>query len=490
MDRLIFWALGSILILLPLPYGSVEPWSIYIFEAAVFVLFILHIAGRTFSGKTAALVEPLTISPPPERGSRADGHSSRRGRSVPFVWRVLPLIFFAVLIVQLIPLPPSFVKILSPAAFAIRSAPGSWMPLSLSPALSSSNLIQSIAYLLFAYLVFTCIRTRRQAEIFVWAVLAAGLFQAVYGLAEYWGGTGRIFGWININGQGSAFGTFVNRDHFSGFLEMAFPLSVGYLLAKADFFTIRAGLSFKEKILRFAEERLQKTLILGLFTVLLGLGILFSRCRSGVIILLVTLFLMILIASASDAGKKRRGAPARHGESRSPRIVRTVAIAVLFLALIIGIDPVLARFTKESVSFEEGRAVFYKNTLDLINRFFIAGSGGGTFVRAYPLVQKVDELTVLTHAHNDYLEVLAETGIIGGGALILAAIGVFLHAGRRWFERRDPLVRGIALGALAGVLALLIHSFLDFNLRIPANAALFFALLALALRTLRLPSQD
>lgn len=483
LHTLIFASLCLILFLIPLPYGSVEEWSIYIFEAATLVLFALHLFNE-FRPRKAP--QPLSESP--------------------LYLKILLAVFFAVMALQIIPLPPSIVKAISPNSYKIQmdafsvlsaSAHSSspWLPISLSPALTSYELIKFLCYFLFAFLIFAHVRTRREVEIFVWVILAAGLFQSIYGLTEMWGGTGRIFGWKNNYNPGAAkgaFGTYINRDHFSGFLEMIFPLSIGYLLSKANFLVMRSGLTFKEKVLWFSQERLQKTIILGLISVILGLGIIFSRCRSGVLILLTSLFLMSITASASGAKRISRVGEgndsrlsARH-DKRSAKLVRTVTIAVAFLALAIGINPVVSRFTKETVSLENDRAIFYRNTLELTNLFFWTGSGAGTFVHTYPFVEKVESPDLLDHAHDDYLEVLAETGAIAGGALILAVFGMLSYAAARWLKHSAPFVRGIVLGALAGIIALLIHSFLDFNLRIPANAVYFVALCALAFKTVRL----
>jgi O-antigen ligase len=228
----------------------------------------------------------------------------------------------------------------------------------------------------------------------------------------------------------------------------------------------------------------------------LGLGIIFSRCRSGVFIFLISLFLMSMLVSAAGARRKRGSSfhsdDPRHSSrdsGRSAKMVRTVSIAVAAAAVVIGLNPIISRFTKESVTWDKGRTVFYTNSIELTSLFFFSGSGAGTFEHAYPLVEKVDSPGLLTHAHNDYLETLAETGIPAGGALILAGFGTLIFLFLRWLKRRDPFVRGIALGALTGIVALLIHGFLDFNLRIPANAVYFFVLFALALRTVRLPSR-
>jgi len=117
--------------------------------------------------------------------------------------------------------------------------------------------------------------------------------------------------------------------------------------------------------------------------------------------------------------------------------------------------------------------------MNLIGDYPVFGAGPGSFYLAFPpyRTEKIDAF--FDHAHNDYIQVAAESGILGliaAGAFVLLALGAALRA--QW-ERRDPLMRGISFACIMGVTAILIHSWVDFNLQIPANAALFTVLLAL-----------
>ncbi len=117
--------------------------------------------------------------------------------------------------------------------------------------------------------------------------------------------------------------------------------------------------------------------------------------------------------------------------------------------------------------------------MDLIRSYPVFGSGPGTFYIVNPGYRKEQATVLFDHAHNDYIEFASDSGLLGLGLLgvfVAMSLGAALLA--QW-RRRDPLMRGIAFASVMGVIAILIHSAVDFNLQIPANAVLFMVLLAL-----------
>jgi len=451
-------AIGAVLFLLPLPFGAVEESAIFVFEAAVLLLFSLHV---------------LFVA-----GRAREDDAVKRAPFLPIL-KILSAVFFAVAILQILPLPFFLLKILSPQAFRVQAAAaavaaggpvtGGWGTLALVPASALGQLILLFCCFLFGFLVWSYVRTKKDLELFVWVLLAGAVFQAFYGLAVYFSGSGNIWGFLKVHYLDSATGTFINRNHFSGYLEMIFPISLGFVLAKADFFSMKPGGRLKEKLLWFSQDRLQKAFLLSLISVLIGLGIFFSRSRTGIFNFFATFFLLALALSAFGRKKKR-----------SLKVARTVIVAVLGVAVFIGIDPIIERFAQGQLT-RDARAVYFANSVELIGRFPLAGVGLGGFVYAYPTARKIYDPSLVDHAHNDYLEFAAETGLIAASALVAAALIALGWAVRRWRERRDPLVRGVTLGAILGVVAILIHSLTDFNLQIPANAATFAAVFAIAL---------
>lgn len=552
----IFW-------LIPLPYGGVEEWTIFALESATIVLFIIFLFLQVASNRRSA--QSAYQDHLPSRAPLANPVLERSGRKKRVESKIiytLILIFFAINLLQITPLPASVVKLFSPQKYHLlakalaltadagtsSAAPASlpsFFPLSLAPALSSYELLKYICFFLFAFMLYHSLHSRREIQFLVLVLISAGIFQAVYGLMEYLGGTGRIFGYKNIWGQGSAFGTFINRDHFAGFLEMIFPLSLGFLLARSNFFALKKGVSWRQKIIWFGQERLQQAILFGTLSVVIGLGLFFSRSRSGVIIFFLTFFLMMLAVSlgAREAqgvkgggsqgleqikregredrknrgdgkeekekkdrkdGKEgetsRRGAgqnpgspyssgspglPGSSGSRRWLRVIRTVTLAVIFVAIFIGIRPIIERFTLESF-WREARPRFYKLTLRMVADYPLFGTGAGTYIYAYTPYEDKDLGGILHHAHNDYLEILAEMGIIGGGAIIGAAFLALVVLFWRWAKlpEHDYFRRGVGLGLIGGIVAILIHSFSDFNLRVPANALYFISFYVLAWRLL------
>jgi O-antigen ligase len=488
-DKVIFWGLCLTLVLLPLPFGGVEEWAIFAFEVATFLLFAVHLIGQGSS-------EAANRSNLNQAVSTGGQSSTSREFRIPLWLKIAGVVAFFIAVLQLIPLPPSLVGIISPQTWAIRSrlssaelggaAGGGWAPLSLVPNSTLYELVGYVFYFLFGYLIYKHVRERKQVEIFVLLMLACASFQALYGLVELFGGTEKILGFKKVDYLGSATGTFINRNHFSGFLEMIFPLSLGYLLAKANFFAMKKGVAFKDKILWFSQERLQKSVLFGLVSVLIGVGIIFSRSRTGIFIFLAGIFLMIIVLSGAGGRSEERVGAGRGGR-RSVKVIRTVFFVVFFAAALIGIKPVIERFSLTDLA-RETRPIIYKNTAELIKNFPLFGTGLGTYLYAYPLFERKPVAGLMDHAHNDYLELLAEAGIIGGGALILFAFGLVIHLFLKWGQRRDSFIRGVGLGCLVGIAAILVHSLTDFNLRITANAVYFVTLFALGMRVVGLSS--
>ena len=487
--HIVFWGLCAVLVFVPLPIGSVEEWAVFVFEAVTIGLFLLYIGGQLFGrGKRKG------PNAEPDRGwtgegfSGWDGHgASASAAALPLAIKVLLAVFLVVSLLQIVPLPAGVVKVLSPRAYDIFHglsrdgiiAPSPWLSLSLAPSATLSELVLILCYGIFGFLVLRTVRSRRQVEIFVLVMIGSALFQAFYGMAETFSGSERIFGYTKKY-TGCVTGTYINRNHFAGFMEMIFPLSLGYLLVKARYFAMEKGLSLRRRILWFGQESLQWTLLLGLVPVLLGVALVFSKSRSGITVLFLTIILAAIAVAtwrefSDDAADPGTGEERRGQKRRFGRIIRIIFAAVLAMVAWFGVGPVIERFAEMDLS-REGRLVVMKNTVEMIGDFPLAGTGKGTYVDTSAMYEKVDDGVKLSYAHNDYLEFAAENGVFAGGALAAAGIGLAIWLAAMWRRRRSAFAKGIGLGAMLGVTAILIHGFTDFNLQITANAVYFTAL--------------
>jgi O-antigen ligase len=119
----------------------------------------------------------------------------------------------------------------------------------------------------------------------------------------------------------------------------------------------------------------------------------------------------------------------------------------------------------------EGRRTrIWKDTCNLIKDFPVLGTGLGTYEYAFPKYKTIKLQKLYDHTHNDYLELMSNTGFTGFIIVIAGAAYYLFMVTRLWFQRRNTFVKGITVGCLGGIAYIMLHSLTDFNLQIPANA--------------------
>jgi putative inorganic carbon (HCO3(-)) transporter len=472
--RLTFWVLSALLVLLPFLFGGVYEWTIFLAEIVVLALFGVSLAQKQ-TGADAG--ETPVLAPFPH------------GRA----FRIFIFVFFAVSLLQILPLPPAGVRFLSPRMSDIFESakpfnllppnPPAWPTLSLAPNLTVYEIVKDACYALFVYLLFSVITTGARVRTLATLIIFGGILEAAYGLFEFVTGRGTIYGWKNIHISGAAFGTFVNRNHFAGFLEMTFFVGIGLFLDRISRGgRERSAASVRERIVRIGEKSGQKSFALLAGLLLVGGGVFASKSRSGVLIVVAVLAfgtaLMIAARKARDASRfGGRFAAATLGGT----LILVVAAGVFFT----GDLPIAERLSKKNLG-RTGRLIYAKKALDIALDFPAAGTGLGTFVTSQGFYERNSDRSVLRHAHNDYLECIAESGVIGGGALILLALAGFGVLFNAWRKASETAARGIGLGCLLGITAILLHSLTDFNLRIPSNVLMFLSLYVLGYRAVTL----
>jgi O-antigen ligase len=156
-----------------------------------------------------------------------------------------------------------------------------------------------------------------------------------------------------------------------------------------------------------------------------------------------------------------------------------IAIDLFIVGSWFGVEKLAQRIEQTTVEEVQGREEPASYSLDLIRDYAVFGAGPGSFYVAFPRYRPESVRNFYDHAHNDYAEFASESGVVGLamlGTFVALSLGAALLV--QW-RRRDPLMRGMAFACVMGVTALLIHSSVDFNLQIPANAVLFMVTLAL-----------
>jgi O-antigen ligase len=257
-----------------------------------------------------------------------------------------------------------------------------------------------------------------------------------------------------------AIGSFGNRNHYAFFQEMLLLVGLGWVYSRWR------GAIRGAPDRAAAQEAKARASILGLGVAAIGLSLVFSLSRSGITFGLAGCALFLYLT--------RRG--------RRPLLAFGAVIAAV--ALWIGVDPVISRFQliPEELSAESGRTTVWRDSIGAVEDFWLTGSGLRSFQYVYPIYRSFGGRRFYSWAHNDYLQLGVELGLPG----VALVLGFLFWAFRRARDvRRKLLESGSSLRALhagycAAAVAVALHSFTDFGLHLPANAALFTVVVGVA----------
>jgi O-antigen ligase len=454
LGKIIEFGILALLVFSPLPAASVNEWSILIIQLSVLIMMAAYILMKEKPNNNIFLSHSLKWS------------------------RYLFIGLFIFIFIQVIPLPKFIVQIFSPGtlsynnAFSVNLQTLKFMSISVILGQTLRASLELLSYFLLGFLIIKTVTTRKQIMRIFSVLVAIGAFEAFYGLFELSNKHPRILFYRKIHMLDAVTGTFVNRNHFSGYLEMIIPLAIGLVIARIDLFSL-SGLKWKEKLLRLSEKGLATNILISLSVVLMSLGIIFSKSRSGVAILIITFLLFFELTILYFKTTKERKKWVR-------MFLGSAFLIITIISLYLGIGATIERFSLDHLLSEQ-RPTFWANALQIFSRFPLFGSGLGTFTGLYPDIEQDGVLVRAFHAHNDYLEYLAELGILGMGLLLGGILFLVLKSFFVWRGRKHPEVKGLALGGLVSLVAILIHSLTDFNLHIPANMLLFSVLISVTM---------
>lgn len=510
-DRFIDAGLIFVLFFTPLAFGAVEDWAKAIAQVAVLLVFSAWVVKLTWWSV------PTVV--PPGRRSLFGGRVLLSGIELP------ALLFVLVVLFQLVPLPPSVVRGLSPhtAALFARSLPGygetarpsfadlprwlesdphseaggipalppdpdaaaralppelfevehpAWRPLSLTPAHTRRALEVFLAHMALFVVAFNQFGSRpRVRRVLLLLVGLAGLL-SILGILQNLGAGGKLYWWRKA-GPHRSFGPFVSANNFAGWMEMILPVGAGLVVTMWE--RQRQRVTALASLVERAGRSYAGVVVLGFVTIISLGAFVLTQSRGGFLSLATAVIVAVVLYGL-------------RGRLRWRGMIAALLMAGLGFLLVAWVDwgGVVQRYAtlddvRGDASFRS-RLLFARHTLQIAADFPLAGTGFGTFQEAYLLYTPGTSSRDLARAHDDYVQLAAECGLLGTAAMIwglivLLARGIVPGLLRGGGAFRWP-IRGLALGGLA----LLLHSFVDFNLQIYSNGMLFVFLCAVLLR--------
>jgi len=308
----------------------------------------------------------------------------------------------------------------------------------------------------------------------VLALVCLGCFEAGYGILQHLLNWNKIFSVTNPYDLWVATGTYINRNHFAGLMEMTIPFT--FALA---FYSYQLWADWQQgRVANSAsgnDSAAGFQVVFYLFLMLIMvLALIFSWSRGGILAVLSTLIVLSLLT----AFKVKRKA----------WVLGVVAFAVLAIGftLWIGLGPVMQRFQQAGQTNylqTSERGMIWQDTLHLLRENPILGTGLGTYGEALRPYQTHLVNLHIDHAHNDYLEFSSETGLLGAGLLFIPIFYLLIRMVFAFMSDHRRYRRAVILGCIGATLGLLIHSLTDFNLHIPANAMIFAMILGIGYKT-------
>jgi O-antigen ligase len=443
MNRTLEIVLAIVVVGTALAFGGVQPAAYSAMEIVLFASVLALLIHETWQGpiELHLAVAPLTLA----------------------LWLAL----------ELVPLPFSIVRSLEPARFqgpaSIQGTGAAWVTLSIYPHATLLAGVRFLAYLAAFVLAAQVFDSRKRSSLLVRSLIGLGLFEAIYGSVEYLTGWEKIFTFNKQYYTGMATGTYINHNHFAGALEMTLPFLVGsafyYFQVWQEGSGRRSSRSRQPSSAGFAA-------VACIFLVIVMLvGVLFSRSRSGILGALISLLFIALLAQL----RVRR-------KTWLLGLFAFMAVAVSY-GLWIGLGPILTRFELLGLGQRDydiaTRLSFYKDALGIIRDYPWTGTGLGTFGTVFRHYQSDWVNFFVDHVHNDYVEFASEIGLLGAvllfapiAYLLVRMIIAFITDSRRYRP-------SVLLGCIGSVLAILLHSATDFNLQIPANALILAVVLGI-----------
>jgi O-antigen ligase len=395
-------------------------------------------------------------------------------------WALLACLLAVAL--QLIPLPSTLLAHISPSVLAVdRVVTFDLRPDSLPPhALSVDSEATAWAFALGAVyiVVFWCARAtfssggvRTTVRGIAWLGMALTLLVAVQRATSptllYWT-------WQPMSVGASPYGPFVNRNALASWLAMALPLVIGYAMARHE---SRSGRSGRDTVPGTTIDSSQ--LWLAGAAILIAGALLASMSRAGILGAGIGLIAFIVLS------RRRLG-----GRAGMRWMVGGLVVLAVLASTYANMGSLMLRLQETTEQGEWGRPAIWRDSWRMASDFRLTGVGAGAFQRAMLVYQQGSRLFFFNHAHNEFLQLLTEGGLlvaVPASIALWAAVALMVRTLR---ADRTPIF-WVRAGAMASVLAVAVQSVWDTGLRMPANGVLFAVIVAIAVHAPRAaPSRD
>jgi O-antigen ligase len=316
-----------------------------------------------------------------------------------------------------------------------------------------SSALLFAAYFVLCFLLVQSVERPKQLETAAYVISVYGVALAIFALIQDFTSNGKLYWLRKPYYEGWIYGPYVNHNHYAGLMEMMTPIPLVVALSP--------GCSAKSRWLA------------GIAASTMATSILFSQSRGGMIGFTCELLLTALLLL-------------RHTGRR--KMLLTLAMflcATLLLAIWLGSPQTLGRLetlhSQAHAEISDGmRLKIDRDALEMFAHRPFFGWGLGSFTDLYPQFRSFYTNLLIDHAHNDYLEFLVETGLAGALIALWFLVTVFRFAWEKPPETKWQNLGLARIATLVGITGILIHGLVDFNLQIPANAAIFYGLCTVA----------
>ncbi len=301
-------------------------------------------------------------------------------------------------------------------------------------------------------------------------IIIIGVGLAIVGIVQKPLYTGKIYGfWISQEG-GNPFGPFVNKNHFAGWMLMAIPVALGYLCAGIAKSLRGVKPEWHYRFLWFSSADASKLIMTASGITAMALALVLTLSRSGISALGVALAITGWFAL-------------RRLQERSRKAVALGYLVLLSTLVLgwVGVDTVASHFAAPDWGQLNGRSGAWADAVATFRRHWLTGTGLNTYQVANVFYQQHDKASFVSSAHNDYLQLAAEGGVLLIVPILLCILVFARDVRRRFREDGQSSSYWLRAGAVTGLVAMALQESVEFSLQIPGNAALFAVVCAIAL---------